>query len=44
MDAVPPLDQMTAEEKLRAMEAIWRSLSKTRIKCRCLIGISKFSG
>jgi len=28
MDAVLPLDQMTVEEKLRAMEAIWRSLSK----------------
>jgi hypothetical protein len=28
MDAVLPLDQMTLEEKLRAMEAIWRSLSK----------------
>ena len=28
MDAVLPLDQMTAEEKLTAMEAIWRSLSK----------------
>ena len=27
MDAVLPLDQMTVEEKLRAMEAIWRSLS-----------------
>jgi putative addiction module component (TIGR02574 family) len=25
---VLPLDQMTVEEKLRAMEAIWRSLSK----------------
>ena len=28
MDAVLPLDQMTVQEKLRAMEAIWRSLSK----------------
>src|SRR6266496_5529948 len=28
MDAVLPLDQMTVEEKLSAMEAIWRSLSK----------------
>jgi putative addiction module component (TIGR02574 family) len=28
MDAVLPLDQMTVEEKLRAMEALWRSLSK----------------
>ena len=28
VDAVLPLDQMTLEEKLRAMEAIWRSLSK----------------
>ena len=28
MDAVLPLDQMTAEEKLTAMEALWRSLSK----------------
>jgi hypothetical protein len=28
MDVVLPLDQMTVEEKLRAMEAIWRSLSK----------------
>jgi putative addiction module component (TIGR02574 family) len=28
MDAVLPLDEMTVEEKLRAMEAIWRSLSK----------------
>ncbi len=28
MDAVLPLDQMTVEEKLRAMEDIWRSLSK----------------
>ena len=28
MDAVLPLDQMTVEEKLKAMEAIWRSLSK----------------
>ena len=28
MDAVLPLDQMTVEEKLRAMEAIWRALSK----------------
>ena len=28
MDAILPLDQMTVEEKLRAMEAIWRSLSK----------------
>lgn len=28
MDAVLPLDQMSVEEKLRAMEAIWRSLSK----------------
>jgi putative addiction module component (TIGR02574 family) len=28
MDAVLPLDQMTVEEKLTAMEAIWRSLSK----------------
>jgi len=28
MDAMLPLDQMTVEEKLRAMEAIWRSLSK----------------
>ena len=28
VDAVLPLDQMTVEEKLRAMEAIWRSLSK----------------
>ncbi len=28
MDAALPLDQMTVEEKLRAMEAIWRSLSK----------------
>ncbi len=27
MDAVLPLDQMTVEEKLRAMEAIWPSLS-----------------
>jgi putative addiction module component (TIGR02574 family) len=27
MDAVLPLDQMTVEEKLKAMEAIWRSLS-----------------
>jgi putative addiction module component (TIGR02574 family) len=27
MDAVLPLDQMTVEEKLRAMEAIWLSLS-----------------
>jgi putative addiction module component (TIGR02574 family) len=28
MDAVLPLDQMTVEEKLKAMEAIWRSLSQ----------------
>lgn len=28
MDAALPLDQMTVEEKLRAMEAIWRSLSQ----------------
>src|SRR5947208_16925508 len=28
MDAALPLDQMTVEEKLKAMEAIWRSLSK----------------
>jgi putative addiction module component (TIGR02574 family) len=28
MDAVLPLDQMTVEEKLRAIEAILRSLSK----------------
>ena len=28
MDAVLPLDQMTVEEKLRAMEDIWRSLSE----------------
>lgn len=28
MDASLPLDEMTVEEKLRAMEAIWRSLSK----------------
>ncbi len=28
MDAVLPLDQMTVEEKLQAMEAIWQSLSK----------------
>jgi putative addiction module component (TIGR02574 family) len=27
MDAVLLLDQMTVEEKLKAMEAIWRSLS-----------------
>ena len=28
VDAVLPLDQMTVEEKLTAMEAIWRSLSE----------------
>jgi len=28
MDGALPLDQMTVEEKLKAMEAIWRSLSK----------------
>ena len=28
MDAVLALDQMTVEEKLRAMEALWKSLSK----------------
>jgi len=27
MDAVLPLDQMTTEEKLRAMEALWADLS-----------------
>lgn len=28
MDAVLPLDQMTTEEKLRAMEALWADLSR----------------
>ena len=28
MDAVLPLDQMTMEEKLRAMEALWADLSR----------------
>ena len=28
MDAVLPLDQMTIEEKLRAMEALWADLSR----------------
>jgi putative addiction module component (TIGR02574 family) len=28
MDAMLPLDQMTVKEKLKAMEAIWRSLSQ----------------
>lgn len=28
MDAVLPLDQMTTEEKLRAMEALWTDLSR----------------
>jgi putative addiction module component (TIGR02574 family) len=32
MDAALPLDQMTVEEKLRAMEAIWQSLSKDEDK------------
>ena len=27
MDAVLPLDQMTTEEKLRAMEALWADLA-----------------
>jgi len=28
MDAVLPLDQMTTEEKLRAMEVLWADLSR----------------
>jgi hypothetical protein len=28
MEAVLPLDQMTTEEKLRAMEAIWADLTR----------------
>jgi len=28
MDAVLPLEQMTTEEKLRAMEALWADLSR----------------
>lgn len=28
MDAVLPLDQMTTEEKLRAMETLWADLSR----------------
>lgn len=28
MDAVLPLDKMTVEEKLRAMEALWADLSR----------------
>ncbi len=28
MDAVLPLDRMTVEEKLRAMEALWADLSR----------------
>jgi putative addiction module component (TIGR02574 family) len=28
MDAVLPLDEMTAEEKLKALEAIWEALSR----------------
>jgi hypothetical protein len=28
MDAVLPLDQMTIEEKLRAMETLWADLSR----------------
>ena len=32
MDAVLPLDQMTVQEKVRAMEAIWQSLSKSEDK------------
>jgi hypothetical protein len=28
MEAVLPLDQMTTEEKLRAMEALWADLSR----------------
>ncbi|MEO5959116.1 MAG: addiction module protein [Opitutaceae bacterium] len=28
MDAVLPLDQMTTEEKLRAMESLWADLSR----------------
>ena len=28
MDAVLPLDQMTTEEKMRAMEALWADLSR----------------
>jgi hypothetical protein len=27
-DAILPLDQMTTEEKLRAMEALWADLSR----------------
>lgn len=28
MDAILPLDRMTTEEKLRAMEALWADLSR----------------
>jgi hypothetical protein len=28
MDAILPLDQMTTDEKLRAMEALWADLSR----------------